>query len=88
MRRRVLVLLLLSCLGVPLCGAAAPALRHEAVRERGAPDLIQSLGAAWDAITSFLSRLKDRGSLDPNGQPASGTSEPTSDDRGSLDPNG
>jgi hypothetical protein len=89
MLKRVLVLLLLlSCLAVPL--AAAPAPRGEAVQERRAPGVLQALPTPWEALTFLFSRLKAHGTMDPNGvtAPEPPGSESGTDAHGTMDPDG
>jgi len=58
---------------------------------RGSVFIVLTLIALWNAIAGYAPswRLKDRGTLDPNGtaSPSTSVSE-TGDDRGTLDPNG
>lgn len=95
LRRVVGTSLLLAYLVAPVAGAAsnvlpASAPRHGAARERAAPAGIPALSTLWEALASMLSRLKDRGTLDPNGvaSPTSSQAGETGDARGTLDPNG
>lgn len=83
-RFRACVLLLLAVLLV----SPAMAARRNASETRNAPGVISLL---WRALGKLVPALeKSRGSMDPNGAPAStsAASGGEGDSRGSMDPNG
>lgn len=88
MQKRALVFVLLAFLVGGVAGAARLPLPHKGVVEgERASAVLPGLPAVWEALQSLLSRLKARGTLDPNGTPSPQEGE-TGDGRGTLDPNG